>query len=61
MTNESGRIIWNRYFKILEDYINSSEEAKKYFEQAGSINSRKVIKIKGKKVYLGRWLAVQNR
>lgn len=51
--------IWQDRFELLVEYINSSEEIKKHFEEHGSIDRNAVIEKGNKKVEIGKWLDPQ--
>ena len=48
--------LWIKNFDILKDYIKSSEEIRKYFEEKGKIKQSTIVEKDGKKIRIGSWL-----
>ncbi|MCI9063658.1 MAG: DEAD/DEAH box helicase family protein [Clostridia bacterium] len=51
--------IWRRNFKGFMQYVESSEEIKKKFEETGNIDSNTIIEIDGESINMDSWLANQ--
>ena len=52
---------WDKNLELLIKYINSSEEAKKYFEETGRVSEKVKVKKGDKSIYIGKWLNAQKK